>query len=649
MIHAWDNVSLQKHIENDRIGLARLIELIRAENTPKPDKTEDVNLAYDKFFNPTSRLLTRILPGDIEFNHTALFPSLTRPFVFHCEAFAPVFLPLTQQGIGDFPNPAKLKAHYRSILASPLCLAIFSHLPETLQSFELFFNDPEISEKLRLSRIGLSEKALTGLGSCRKVRDIPRFLFINSAHQNPANFFKRGGHIVLKFWKEFRAAGLRGQLVFRCGRPADSLLRDHGVEPDFIRDEMGKSILWEQGYLANHEMNALLEISDFFLLPSASLHSASILQAMNAGAIPIVTDTIGTSVYVADGENGIILKGMRDAIWFRDEETGILVDNYNHITRSVDDSLARQLWIRVSDLLDRPDAIADLRCRMLERVKRDFPGQEFAGNFWGEVQAIHETGGFKGQDREPYVSGVQQCLLAKEDWARIFESVPQPVRRVYTGDGVILELGGTFLHVAGNPSISLDEFSIFEHYLNTASPKLTLSYTIDKLVDKLLRQDGPRTRPRRSRVRAWLSRRLAPYPRLHSFANYKITQLSRFQRFGTFFAKRAISYLIAQFGEKNEDIELVAQDIDGFNVVRYYHLYIGIPRSEGPFDIKRVRNGGYSAAIGSYSLETTIRKIHQHCCIPKQALGHSTSPNGGKMARSFLRQTLKLLRRFSVM
>lgn len=613
-IYAWDNVKLQKFIEKDDRIRAHLLGMIKKENKSN-SRTKSIKHKYENFFNPTSRFLTRILPGDIEFHHTAPFPSLTRPFIFHCEAFSPIFLPFAQQGDGKYNDHDELKSYYGSILANPLCLGIFSHIPETLLSFERFFDNPTISDKLKLSRIGLSEKAFIDFSNSNgPIRNTPRFLFINSAHQNPANFFKRGGHIALRFWKEFRAAGREGQLVLRCDKPTDSLLRDKGVDPAFVQEETGKSILWAQGYLANHEVNALMESSDFFLLPSASLHSASILQAMNAGTIPIVTDTLGTSVYVQDGQNGLVLKGMREAIWKQCDATGILIDNYSNITHTLDESLSRQMWSRVNELLDRPDALAELRNRMLERVRHEFSGQAFACQFWNDVQTLCLNYDFSALETESQPSKIQMNVIMKEDWARVFESVPQPVRRVFTVDGTILELGGTFIHVQNNPQLRLEDFSVFQKYLDPAAPKLNLKYNINDLIENLLLKEDPRGKFKRSKIRSWASRKLAPYPGLHSFAHHRAVQVIQVKRSFNLLMKRSFNYWKVRFTKpsETEDIELVAQDIDGFNIVRYYHLFIAFPSTEGVFDIERVRKRAYSVTQISYSFDKATKKIMKY-------------------------------------
>ena len=109
------------------------------------------------------------------------------------------------------------------------------------------------------------------------------------------------------------------------------------------------------------------------LLPSASLHSVTIMQAMALGAIPVVTDTIGTSTYVLDDEDGIVLKGVRKARWFRDPHTDIEFDHFSPDS-SLDATLLAQLTTRVLALLQSPDAYERIRSRAMDRATTDFSG-----------------------------------------------------------------------------------------------------------------------------------------------------------------------------------------------------------------------------------------------------------------------------------
>ncbi len=383
-LFAWDNVKLHRRVCSDPKIREALLNKAKAEQCSSERLArESIARAYREHLWPPNYVLTTELMGDIEFYHTTPFPSLKRPFVFHCESYAPVLFPFAQQGTGSLEHHEEIREYYQSIFANPLCLGIFSHIPETLQALSQFFSDPIIEQKLFLSQIGLSEKAVFDPTLPQKTSlSRSRFLFVNSVHQNPADFFRRGGHIALRFWKNFLAEGSDGLLILCCAKPSDTDLSEYGVDVSFLQAQRGRSIIWGQDYLANHEMNALIASSHFLLSPSASLDSVSIMQAMTLGTIPVVTDVVGASVYVTDNETGIVLQGIRDAIWHIDTATGILVDRY-YRTPDLDNSLVSQLTNRVGALLDAPDAYRNMRDRTMAYAQNQFSGQAFSDHFWG--------------------------------------------------------------------------------------------------------------------------------------------------------------------------------------------------------------------------------------------------------------------------
>lgn len=604
-ISSWDNVKLRRILDVSPSEVAIVTkEIKQLKNKRKRNGKNITSRKYDEFFSAENYVLTALLRGEVEFVHTAPFPTMTRPFVFHCEAFAPVFLPFSQQGGGAFEHQEELKEHYRKIFSSPYCIGIFSHVNETLESFKRFFKDPFIDAKLHLSKIGLSEKSYQRtIDRKENLSKVPRFLFINSAHQNPANFVKRGGQIVLKFWKIFRSMGYEGQLFFRCSRPSEDELQHYGVDNDFVLRELGRSIFWGEDYLSNSEMNALMESSDFFLLPSASLHSASILQAMALGSIPIVTDTVGVSTYVSDNINGVILKGVREAIWFEESNTGILYDDYS-LMRTYEDSLVDQLYSRVIDLIGRPSDVSAIKTNISNVIREKFSGEAFAKDFWNVVQLRMEEyiGSSRGDDRW-FTSNLNGCLVEKAEWARIFESVPQPVKRINTGNGLIFELGGVSYQAWGNPDFELRDWSVMANFTNPGSPAIALDYEPHKQLEALFS-------PFKSTntVRQGGSDRKSSVSGVHDYSPKKIAE--HYFRFRDFFKRAKRFYLKNYFNfRRSDDIELIEEGYLDYNIIRYFHLYFAIKRSEGAFSIDRVFNKDYSKIHRALSYRSIIRKI----------------------------------------
>lgn len=604
-LHAWDNVKLHNRFERD-IEIRNIVLQAANEANSKLKKlgSQSIEKTYQEYFWPPNHALTDMLAGDIEFHHTAPYPSLKRPFVFHCESFAPIFLPFSQQGSGEFKNHEKLRNHYRRIFENPLCLGIFSHIPETLENLSRFFASTDIDRKLCSSKIGLSLKSIAGPDIPEKASlSRPTFLFVNSANQNPANFFRRGGHIVLRFWKEFITNGRDGLLMLRCTKPSDEALLDYGVDASFLKAETGRSIIWAEDYLANHEMNALMASAHFFLLPSSSLHSVSIMQAMAFGTIPVVTDTVGTEVYLKDEEHGIVLHGVRAAIWHTDTNTGILVDKYCK-TPSLDDSLVSQMTSRIFALLDISGTYEQMRTRTMTHAQKQFSGEAFSQNFWNTVLELYQN-----YQRATVIHALvpnkvahslRDCTLQGDGWARVFESVTQPVRKINTGQSVVWELGGALIHVYGNPGIELNDWSVFARYFNPEAPETTFANTLDELGGKYLAFVGEVSGDTNRKLIGFISKMLMPYPELHSFASSMLKRIRRYRY-----------YLMHKLIKSNSepDVELVLHGVSGYNVIRYFHKFYAIPQSEGAFVPDKARGGGYSSSFSGNTADKVLQKI----------------------------------------
>ncbi len=606
---AWDNVKLYNRFRGDASLRDALLKHAEVEtNRIDHSAHSSVSKKYHEYFWEPNQVLTRELMGDIEFHHTAPFPSLKRPFVFHCESFAPVLFPFTQQGSGELDNILEIREHYRSILTHPLCLGIFSHIPETLETFKVFFSDPKIDRKLFSSKIGLSGKSFQGFEQFNKPSlSRARFLFVNSANQNSSNFFRRGGHLVLRFWKEFIASGRHGLLVLRCTRPSDQDLIEYGVDVSMIQVEMGQSIIWAEDYLANDEMNALMASSHFFLLPSVSLHSASIMQAMALGAIPVVSDTVGTSVYVNDNENGIILQGIRQAIWSKDEETGILIDSYGRMPE-LDMSLVTQLLGRVSAVLDHSDVYWDMQARTMSHARERFSGQSFAKEFWSSVSTLYAgyipDTTLIGGDQYSIGESMHACRIKGDGWSRAFEGPTQPMLRIDTGRSRVWELGGTMIHGYSFFGMGLNDWSVFAQFFRTDASQTTFANTLEELRGKYLRPNDSRLSEATLKLVGGVTRLLKPYPKFYRFVS---SVYSTCRRYGAwrFFKSKA-----------DPNVELVEQGVSGYNIVRNMDGYYAILQCEGDFIQEKAEAGGYSSCFIGQSLEQVLSAIAENVPSP---------------------------------
>jgi glycosyltransferase involved in cell wall biosynthesis len=600
-IYAWDNVALSQRLKIEQDWRYRVMaRSLESANYLSLQLTSKFAKPYIAHFWPSNIALTDMLPGVIEFHHTAPFPTLTRPFVFHCESFAPVFFPFAHQGTGKFYAPDALRTLYRHIFKSPLCLGICSHIPETLRDFSQFFKDTRIDNKLHQSRIGLSANAIpSGPLAPKAPLTKPRFLFINSAHQHPDSFFLRGGHIALRFWQAFRDSGHSGRLYMRCCKPSDGDLVDYGVDIGFIKAEEQKSIFWIEGYLENYELNALVEEAHFFLLPSNSLHSASIMQALTLGCVPIVTDTVGTSLYVQDDENGIVLKGVFNEYWAIDNRTGILIDKYR-INPKVDAKLVTQLTQRIIALMAVPHKYQYLRGNALKIARQQFSGSVFSEDFWRMTTELYFKEIRSKNDVGKKITELHEDIIENCDFRRVFESVPQPLRRINSGIYCVSELGGAFIQ-HDNIAMGLHNWSVMGEFALPNAAPVHFSRTIRDLGGGYLEiSDNAIPNYRENEILRFFSRLLKPFPRIHRFLAKKLDS-SMQTYFRLFYNKGHYS--------NNPDIQMALEGLYGFNIIRANSTYFGIPQYEGGFNIKKARSNGYRICLTGQSLDEVRQKI----------------------------------------
>lgn len=602
---AWDNVKLYQHFAQNTQDRNLVIRHAVANKQANKAIPSSVERTYADYFYAPDRVLTESLQGEIELHHTAPFPSLRRPFVFHCESFDPVFFPLAQQGQGDFDKLDELRNYYRKLFKNPLCQGIYSHIPETLDNFSVFFLDAEIDNKLFGSKIGLSNLSIDPDLYRQKSLVKPRFLFTDSAHQQCVNFFKQGGHIALRFWKEFRSAGRDGTLILRCSKPDDSSLANHGVDLAFVHSELGRSIVWVEGYLANHEINALMASANFFLLPSASLHSASILLAMMLGTVPIVTDTLGTSVYVTDRDSAIVLNGVKQEIWHRDQDTGLLVDRYQRMP-AIASSLVDQMMGRVCELLDSEDAYLALSRRAAERAQTNFSGETFASDFW---ETVKERAARSQQTTSAPSNFLQNCTIDRTTWSRLFESSPQPMLLLNTGMSTVYELGGAAVHIVGSQKMNQTDWSVMTTFVDPSAPVTTFANDLAALGDLFLTNRHGETSERFMKLKRRLSNMLMSFPRIHNLASRNYQRAVRAKKFLDLWL-RYVDYKRGRIGDASYTA-LVMEDVHGFNIIQSFHKYFAIPQSEGVFTVLKAERKQYSRTYCAFSLERAVAKVNR--------------------------------------
>lgn len=628
-LSAWDNVRLYERLSNHAFTRKRVLQAIKTkEDCFHRDEGSFVKQSYEEHFWFPNQVLTAALEGDLELHHTAPFPSLARPFVLCCESFAPVLFPFAQQGSGTIENCQAVKEHYRGLFSNPLCLGIFSHVPDTLTALSRFLSDPIVDRKLFPFVAGLRANAasMADVGP-KQPLGRPRFLFVNSANQNSMNFFHRGGHLVLRFWKKFIADGHDGRLIMRCAKPSDSDLHDYGVDLSWVQAEIGRSIIWDQGYLAGYEMHALMESAHFLLLPSASLHSVSIMEAMRVGTIPVVSDTVGTSVYVRDEENGIVLHGVRKEVWQKDEMAGILVDRYCR-RPELDRLVVEQMVRRVSTLLGDHAAYWNMRARTIAYARQQFSGRKFADEFWHSVSDLYaqfrRTSATTESSSDCLVQSLRECTIQNGEWARVFESPTQPMLRIKTGYGTVWELGGAVIHVYENPCINLHDWSVLARYYIADAPRMTFARTLEELRGKYLHSLQGYSEQVGGKLVRWASSILRPFPLVYKYAAIVLAVYRRSVAGGGFFRLRV-----------EPEIELVRQGVRGYNIIRHRDRFYAILQREGEFSPEKAEAGGYSSHYYGRSIEEVTRCIHMAKSTSETVLNGDDSESAAVVIKKF--------------
>lgn len=558
-IYALDFLKVQKQLINDKNFLKKFekksqfhqskLHLLLGQNSPK----------YLEYYTNASALQNELISGDLEFHHTAAFPSMTKPFILHCEHFLPSFFPFAHQGQQKLKILNDIKPYYKKLYEHELCVGIFSHLEETITGFSKFFDSSIIDEKLNLTKVGLISETSQSISKSTENNGLT-FLFINSGNQHSEGFFQRGGDIVLRFWKKYIEQGNSGILILRCTIPSDERLMLREIDILFFRGEINKTIFIDNQFITQTEMQNLFDKSDIFLLPSLCLHSASIMLALSSGTIPVVSDTVGTDLYVKDGYNGIVLKGIKSAIWKNSDEYKIMYDSAQ-ISSGIATTQVNQLLERINSIV-KEDKFEPMQKNTLMSFQSGFDPQQYSDHFWGEVAKIVNKKHSLFEKNQTAVSS-STLYLDKKDFLNFNEFPPQPVKIVDTGKYEILMQGGLFMmknhHIKGKPN--LKDLDIISVHLAGNQNDLVLDSSINFPDNEF-------------------------YERCkgHTY-NFDETNLGR-KKIVLQDIKLYYKYLQYKFlGNIEEDVQLI-EELKDYNLIRFFNFYIYYPQVLGAFNPK---------------------------------------------------------------
>ncbi|MFJ9451905.1 hypothetical protein [Herbaspirillum sp. NPDC101397] len=321
-----NNPSSKIHVVNralnpdDSIAASTVFRLSEQTRSLNPEQA----LNYVNHLNIFDQLCIEAQSEQFEmlFQHTAPMYCGAKPWIFHFESLPSIFMPFIRTGktsgitLRDKDYFKKIKAEF----ASDQCLAIFTHIAESRAIFERVFDTPRITDKLHYIPLGIDiiapEKALDKFQSPKALR----ILFTNSLHQDPTSFYIRGGHHLLKAFRLIRRDHPQVELTILSSVPQD-------IEKWFTADDL-VGVTWIQDRVDDLTLENLYLTHHIFALPTAGLHSFSILRALASGCIPLISDAPGYEEYAHNLPDSILrIHGVREQV-YHDHAEGWLQDNY---------------------------------------------------------------------------------------------------------------------------------------------------------------------------------------------------------------------------------------------------------------------------------------------------------------------------------
>jgi len=309
--------------------------------------------------------------ADLAFFHTAPVLLDQMPWLLHVESLSSMFAPVVKPGESGDVELRRLPIYWlvRRMLESERCRGVFTNIAGTQAQIERVFDSEIIARKSRHIAPGAyftpeEERAVAASFAARSEKREVEILFTGSWHQLWQSFFLRGGHELVMAFLKMEGAFADVRLILRTGWPEPW----KGTEIERRVRSHPKITLLEDK-LSDAEMVDLFRRADIFVLDAASLHSISLLRAMQCGAACIVSDIPGYEEYV-DGNSAITLPGRRAAVYSEDPESGWLRDDCRSLYET-DPQRAGQLAATLSALCaDRSLRLrlgANARWRVLAR------------------------------------------------------------------------------------------------------------------------------------------------------------------------------------------------------------------------------------------------------------------------------------------
>jgi glycosyltransferase involved in cell wall biosynthesis len=264
-----------------------------------------------------SQCMVSSTPG-IQFFQGAPLTLGYNPWCMQIEKPTTLFLPFVIPSESwDFDPQGKEKdvcTLIRTLISADTCLGLITNIKATQKAIPLLLGDTSLSSKIYhlpfFLPLPLPRAKKTG-----------QFLFTTSWHQHTDSFYSRGGVDAVKIFAELSRKHPGLELVIRCRIPEDV--------PEEIRALLNApNVRILDGKLDAADMSKLFAEAEFYLLPAASLHSMSTLEAMANGCICVLADAWGNDEYLAHGVNGLRIRGREGKYWRYDASRGVVSERY---------------------------------------------------------------------------------------------------------------------------------------------------------------------------------------------------------------------------------------------------------------------------------------------------------------------------------
>jgi glycosyltransferase involved in cell wall biosynthesis len=271
-----------------------------------------------------------------------------RPWTIQVENATTFFIPFVTPGHSWAfdPDASPIYRVVRELLLAPECLAIFTNLRATQDGLPVLFRSADLARKVYHLPFAVSQAPM-------RMKSGRRFLFTTSWHQHERSFYNRGGVDAVAIFLHLAQSRPDLELTIRAKLPDD-------LDLELRRQIKGAANIHViEDKLSTEAIAQLFAESDFYLLPAATLHSMSTIEAMAHGCICVLADAWGSDEYLKDGINGLRIPGRHGRHWEFRPEHGVIAERHADL-EGVDHAFVARAVDAIGPMLSDPDLRAKL-------------------------------------------------------------------------------------------------------------------------------------------------------------------------------------------------------------------------------------------------------------------------------------------------